>query len=166
MKVIKAISWILLLILVFIQFIHPTKNIHAGPQPNHITTVYPATTAVTDILQKACYDCHSNNTVYPWYAHIQPVAWWLNDHITEGKHELNFSEFMQYRVRKQYKKLDESIDLINKGEMPLSSYTLIHKNAILSKEEKQTLTNWMEDIRRQIAATNPPDSLIIPKKNT
>ncbi|MBO9730217.1 MAG: heme-binding domain-containing protein [Chitinophaga sp.] len=166
MKIIKRTGWILLVILVLIQFIHPAKNIQAGVQPNHITTAYPATAAVTDILQKACYDCHSNNTVYPWYANIQPVAWWLNHHVVEGKRELNFSEFMQYRIRKQYKKLDECIDEINEGEMPLSSYTLIHKNAVLSKEQKQTLINWLEGIRQQIAATNPPDSLIIPKKHT
>ena len=101
-----------------------------------ISKVYVVPDSVTQILKTSCYDCHSNNTVYPWYSKIQPVAWWLNDHIEEGKREINFSEFATYRIGRQYKKMDEIIKQVKEDEMPLSSYTLIHKNAILTQKSK------------------------------
>jgi hypothetical protein len=164
MKVLKPLLWILLAVLIIAQFFHPAKNLSASPSLHDITTAYPASAEVQDILKRACYDCHSNNTVYPWYSKIQPVAWWLNNHITEGKHDLNFNEFLQYRIARQYKKLAEAVDLVNKGEMPLSSYTIIHRNAKLNEDQKKLLTDWMEDIRTHIKDNNPPDSLVIQRK--
>lgn len=162
-KIIKNILLFLLVVLVIIQFIHPPKNI-ADPSTlmaNDISKVYVVPDSIHQILKTSCYDCHSNNTVYPWYSKIQPVAWWLNDHIEEGKKEINFSEFATYRIGRQYKKLDEIIKQVKEDEMPLSSYTLIHKNAILTQNQKLAISNWASAIRDTIKATNPADSLII-----
>jgi hypothetical protein len=117
---------------------------------------------VQTILSKACNDCHSNNTVYPWYNTIQPVAWWLNNHIKNGKRHLNFSEFGAYRISRQYKKLNDCEEELKEGEMPLSSYTWIHKNAVLNTQEKQKLTDWCESVRTTIRSKYPADSLIAP----
>ena len=111
------------------------------------------------ILSKACYDCHSNNTTYPWYASLQPVAWWLGDHIEHGKKELNFSEFGNYAPRKQYRKLEEVIEEVEADKMPLPSYTLIHRDARLKDNERQILINWARDQRQVMAGMYPPDSL-------
>ena len=92
-------------------------------------------------------------------ATVQPFAWWLNDHIVEGKRELNFSGFASYSMRRKYKKMEEVIDQVDEGEMPLSSYTVIHRDAILSKEQKLALTTWATAIRDSMKATFPADSL-------
>ena len=159
-KVLKRILIILLIIFVLIQFIRPEKNRSAGKSPNDISTLYPVPDSVESILKVACYDCHSNNTRYPWYAEIQPVAWWLNDHIVDGKKDLNFSEFAKYRIRKQYIKFEQIIKLVKDNNMPLASYTWIHKDAILTPGQKQAITGWSTSIRDSIKAHYPPDSLV------
>lgn len=138
----KKIFISLLLILVAIQFVQPKKNKTSAAQPNDIGIAYSTPDDVNVILRKACYDCHSNSTNYPWYASIQPIAWWLDHHIEEGKRELNFSEFAAYKTKRKIKKFNEIAGEVTDDEMPLSSYTWIHKDAILSKEEKNTLINW------------------------
>lgn len=114
---------------------------------------------VHQILKVACYDCHSNTTYYPWYWYLQPVAWFLNGHINNGKRHLNFSEFATYSIRRQYKRLSDINEEIKSGEMPLSSYTLIHRDAILNEEQKLAIKNWVINSRKEIEAQYPPDSL-------
>src|SRR5439155_17176288 len=123
---------VLFILLVAIQFIRPAKNLSNHLLASDITRVYNMPQNVSVIFKKACNDCHSNNTIYPWYAQIQPVGWWLNNHIEEGKRELNLSEFGTYNIARQYKKLDDIAEQVKKGEMPLSSYTLIHTNTRLT----------------------------------
>lgn len=164
MKIVKKILLVLLIILVFIQFIRPAKNQSTEVTANHIYNVYATNENVKTILDKACNDCHSNNTKYPWYANIQPVAWWLNDHIEDGKKHLNFSEYGAYNLRRQYHKMEEVIDEVKEGEMPLSSYTIVHTNAKLTAEEKATLTGWAQSIMDTMKAKYPIDSLVKKKK--
>lgn len=91
----------------------------------------------------SCYDCHSNNTVYPWYSKVQPAAWFLIDHIKEGKEELNFNEWSNYSVRRKKSKLRSIIKQIESGEMPMESYTLIHRDALLSENNKNAVIEFM-----------------------
>src|SRR5262245_34582135 len=100
----KKILLFLLFVFVVIQFIHPEKNKAAGVQSNYIGSVYTVPGDVKVILEKACNDCHSNNTVYPWYSHVQPVDWWLTAHINDGKKHLNLDEYTNKRLRYQYHK--------------------------------------------------------------
>jgi hypothetical protein len=132
-----------------IQLFRPQKNIHPGPQPNSIVT-FGVPQNVQSILAKACYDCHSNNTRYPWYNNLQPVAWLLNDHVVEGKQKLNFDEFATYSLKKQKKKLDETAELVKEDKMPLRSYLWIHKEAKLTAEEKAALSNWAQSLSDQL----------------
>lgn len=157
----KKIAYTLLAILVIIQFLRPTKNINAAATAtvNDISKIYAVPENVQSILKTSCYDCHSNNTYYPWYNNIQPVAWWLNHHVNEAKSELNFNEFAAYSIRRQYKKMEEVIEQVKEDEMPLSSYTLIHKDAKLSQEQKLALSNWADAIRKEMESKYPPDSL-------
>jgi hypothetical protein len=146
---IKKIVYALLALLVIIQLFRPTKNIATAEQTQSIDKVYIIPQNITGILKKACYDCHSNTTVYPWYINIQPVAWWMDDHIKEGKRKLNFSEFGAYTLKKQDHKLEEVTEQIV-DEMPLRSYRIAHSEARLTSEEKKALTDWANGLRKEI----------------
>jgi hypothetical protein len=163
MRILKRVLIALLVILVVIQFFKPEKNIAAGPFPNDISTVYAVPANVQTILNKACNDCHSNNTKYPWYNNIQPVAWWLHNHIKDGKRGLNFNEFASYRLGRQYRKMDQVIKEVKEDEMPLGSYTIIHTDAKLTNEEKTALVSWAKSIRDTMEVRYPKDSLVIKK---
>lgn len=160
MKIVKRILIVLLIIFVLIQFIRPAKNQSTVVSSNDISTKYPVPDSVQQILKVACNDCHSNNTRYPWYAQIQPVGWWLSNHIKDGKRGLNFSEFTTYRIKKQFHRLDDINEMVKKNEMPLSSYTIIHKDAILTEQQKLILSNWTEELKDSIRNHYPPDSLL------
>lgn len=140
----------LMVALVIIQFIRPERNVASAMSANDISTKYTVPDDVNKLLQKACNDCHSNNTVYPWYSNIQPVGWWLQNHVNEGKEELNFSEFATYKNKKAAHKLEEVVELVEEGEMPLESYTIVHKEAKLTNEEKATLVTWAKALHQQI----------------
>lgn len=160
---IKKILLALLVVFILIQFFRPKKNISEGVQANNIETKYAVPADVKNILHKACYDCHSNNTKYPWYNNIQPVTWWLEEHIKDGKKELNFDEFTNTSLRRQYHKLEEIEEQVKEGEMPLKSYTIIHKNAILTDAEKNAVYAWVASTKAAMEATYPADSLRRPQ---
>jgi triosephosphate isomerase len=146
---VKKIVYVLLTLLIVIQLFRPTKNIATAEQTQSIDKAYIVPQNVNGILKKACYDCHSNTTVYPWYVNIQPVAWWMDDHIKEGKRKLNFSEFGTYTLKKQDHKLEEVTEQIV-DEMPLKSYKIAHSEARLTPEEKKALTDWANTLRKEI----------------
>lgn len=155
---------VLLAALIAIQFFHPKRNKSEGPQPNYIGKVYAIPDDVQSIMAKACNDCHSNNTRYPWYSKIQPVHWWLNKHVVEGKKKINYDEYTNRPLRYQYHKLEETIEMVKEGEMPLNSYTWTHKDAKLTEEEKAKITGWAQSVMDTMKARYPIDSLIR-KKN-
>ncbi len=156
----KKILYLLLAALIVIQFIHPKKNKAEGPQPNYIGNAFTIPEDVKPILARACNDCHSNNTTYPWYARFQPVHWWLNNHIIDGKKHLNFDEYTNRSLRYQYHKMEETIEMVNEGEMPLDSYTWTHKDARLNDEEKKKIVDWANAIMDTMKAKYPIDSLV------
>lgn len=163
-KFLKRLLILIVVLLVLIQFYpRATKNISETASANDITTKYPVPDSVQAILKASCYDCHSNNTVYPWYSKLQPVSWWLNDHIVEGKKELNFSEFASYPLKRQYKKLKKINDEVKGGDMPLSSYTFIHRYAKLDDNQKSSIANWVNALQDTMKAHYPMDSLISKK---
>lgn len=127
------------------QLYQPARNLGYGQDITaNFTKVYNVPKNVKTILRTSCYDCHSNYTNYPWYSNIQPARFFMESHIKEGKEELNFSEYGNYSQRKQNSKLKAISKQIKLNEMPLASYTLIHKNAILSSSQKQEVMDWIE----------------------
>lgn len=163
-KIIRIILLILLAALILIQFVRPEKNISKGFEANDIATKYTVPDNVQNILKISCYDCHSNNTKYPWYWQIQPVTWFMNGHIKDAKRTLNFSTFASYNIRKQYKSFDNINKEVKNGGMPLGSYTLIHRDAILNDTQKLAIANWTEASRKEIESHYPPDSLTSSRK--
>jgi hypothetical protein len=140
----------LLVVLVIVQFIRPERNQAAGQETNHLAAVYPMPAEVTQVWKKACNDCHSNYSNYPWYTNIQPVGLWMGNHIDEGKEHFNISEFGNYSPKKQAHKMEEVAEMIEEGEMPLNSYTWMHQDAKLTKEEKEVLVTWAKSLQKQI----------------
>lgn len=137
------IAWGLLAAFVAIQAIRPKQNRDKGPQPADFVTRLSAPPEVARILHTSCYNCHSNNTDYPWYAAVQPAGWYLAHHIKEGKAELNFHQFTNYSARRQYSKLRGVRTSIEEGTMPLPSYTWLHPEAKLPTGEKAILLQWL-----------------------
>lgn len=148
MKRTFALGFIALLII--IQFIRPEENLGEAESSNDVTHYVNVPDQVMTTLQGSCYDCHSNHTNYPWYAKVNPVGWWLNHHIEEGKSELNFSDFAAYDVERMDHKLEEIAEEVEEGHMPLPSYTWIHRDAILSDEQISLITNWVNTERQKL----------------
>ncbi|NAS30321.1 cytochrome C [Flavobacteriaceae bacterium R38] len=146
-RTIKTTLIILLVVFVVMQFIRPEKNISDVVPATDLIVVTKPPKEVQDILKTSCYDCHSNNTNYPWYSNVAPISYWISDHIKHGKGNLNFSEWDTYSVKKKAHKLEELTEEVEKHEMPLESYLRIHKDAKLSNEQIETLTNWANNLR-------------------
>lgn len=139
----KKAGLTVLLIFGLLQFIpRPEKNSSSAEAKNSIEKLFPIPDSVLIILKTACYDCHSNNTRYPWYSKIQPVALFLNKHIVEGKKELNFDEFGSYLTRRRQSKFKAIASVVKDGDMPLTSYKLLHNGARLRDYEKKLIISW------------------------
>lgn len=162
-KALKIILLIIIIAFLAIQFIRPAKNSGEEIAINQITAKYEAPQEVQQLLKVSCYDCHSNTTRYPWYSNIQPVAWFLQDHIVEGKKELNFSSFMEYPVWRQYKKFKEIGKEVKEGEMPMTSYTILHPDADLTADQKLSIQNWAANSMKKMEVEYPAESLVKPK---
>ncbi len=162
-KMLKAISLVLVIALIVIQFIRPSKNAGEEIAVNQITAIHQVPDDVQQILKVSCNDCHSNTTHYPWYSKIQPVAWVLNNHIVEGKKELNFSIFATYPAYRRYKKFKEIGKEVKDGDMPIFSYALMHRDASLNSDQKLLLENWAAGAMKEMEAKYPADSLMKPK---
>ncbi|PIB38564.1 heme-binding domain-containing protein [Maribacter sp. 4G9] len=147
MKVVKKIALVLLVAFVGIQFIPTERNQSDSVPSTDFMLVNNVPENIQKKLQVSCYDCHSNNTQYPWYNKVQPVAWFLEDHIKEGKAELNFNEWDSYSSRRKNSKLKSIISQIEDDEMPLKSYTLIHRDARLSDNEKKIVLDWVSKLK-------------------
>jgi len=141
-KHLKRIIIVLVITFIGIQFIPRTYNLSDTISENDISNTFDIPKNIQLILETSCYDCHSNNTEYPWYNKIQPVSYIMEDHITEGKEELNFSEIGSYSKRRLKSKLKSIISQIDDEEMPMFSYTIIHRDALLSEEEKEQIKDW------------------------
>ena len=150
MKITKIIALILLIGFVGIQFVPTDLNQSDTVPKTDFLLVNNTQENISAILQESCYDCHSNNTEYPWYNKVQPVAWFLEDHINEGKEELNFNEWDAYSNRRKNSKLKSIISQVKDDEMPLASYTLIHKDAKLSNSEKTLIIDYMKNLKETL----------------
>lgn len=156
----KKITLGLVALLILIQFIPVEKN-ESNDTEFDITKSYNVPDNVSMILKGACNDCHTNLTRYPWYSNIQPVKYFLADHVNEGKRKLNLSSFTKLPLAVQNHKFEEVVEMVEEKEMPLPSYTYLglHPEAKLTDEERKILVDWAKDQMAILAATYPADSL-------
>lgn len=122
-----------------IKPVDPHKDFIAISQPNDGEMSF--------LLKTACYDCHSSQPTFPWYTNIAPVSWWIKHHINEGQHELNFSEWGNYSEKRKNHKLEECIEMIEEGEMPMASYTWMHQEAKLTDAQKLKLVEFFRALK-------------------
>lgn len=140
----KKIFWLALLgALLAIQLIRPDMTNPPVDRAQDFRQVMQTPAGVQSILEAACYDCHSNETKYPWYSQVAPVSWWVADHINEGREALNFSTFGALNAEDRAEALEESAEKVQEGEMPLDSYTWMHPEAKLSAGQRDLLIKWL-----------------------
>ncbi|HVU32873.1 MAG TPA: heme-binding domain-containing protein [Opitutaceae bacterium] len=148
----KRIIGVVILVVVVIQFFRPARNISSEPPgKDDVTVRFAPPPAVAQTLRTACYDCHSNNTRYPWYANVEPVGWWLANHIKDGKRHLNFSVIGSYSAKKQAHVFDAISDQVTEHDMPLQSYTWIHRDARLTTAQINALSDWSDAQHDKVA---------------
>jgi hypothetical protein len=133
----KRALFILLIFFIVIQFIRPNRTNIAVEKKMEIQVPLE----VTQIFQVACYDCHSNETKWPWYSQIAPFSWVIQNHITEGRKALNFSTWENYTDEEKKEHL-KNIYRTAYAAMPLPSYILGHKEADLTKEQRTAIRDW------------------------
>ncbi|UOE41788.1 heme-binding domain-containing protein [Chryseobacterium suipulveris] len=142
----KKILVILLVAFVLIQFFQIDKTNPAPTPQMDFLNIKKTPESTANLIRNGCYDCHSNETKYPWYSNVQPIAWFLKNHIDEGRQKLNFSTFATYEPKRQAHKLDEAVEMIEKGEMPMQSYILNHPEAKFTEAQKQELIKYFKFI--------------------
>ena len=144
-KLLKIAKWVLIVVaclLVIAQFKRPAKTNPVSDPSLAIEAHVQIDPNVAAILNRSCYDCHSNKTRWPWYSNVAPVSWFVIDHVNEGRDDLNFSEWGKYSKQDQKAQLGQLCELVTEGWMPLSSYTPLHPSAKLIEEDKKLLCNW------------------------
>lgn len=156
MKLGKKIAWGLLMVFIGMQFVRPEKN-QGPPEIEQFLVETNPPQSVQDILKTACMDCHSNETSYPWYNQVAPVSYWIADHVKHGKGHLNFSVWETYEPKRKDHKLEEIIETVESGEMPLSEYTWTHQGARLTSEERQAVIDWAKKTRLLYALGTQPE---------
>lgn len=150
----KKVLVILLVAFIIIQFF-PIDKTNPAPTPGmDFLKIKKTPDHIAKVIRTSCYDCHSNETKYPWYSNISPASWFLKNHINEGRKHLNFSTFAVYKPKRQLHKLEECMDLLEKKEMPLESYYLGHQDAKLTDDQRTELIQYFrrlkEDTERAI----------------
>ena len=147
MKLAKKLVILALVILAAMQLYRPQKNTAEGDYVAAFEAETQPSEEVKAILKTSCYDCHSANTEYPWYNNVAPISYWLEQHIQEGKEHLDFSAWETYSNKKKDHKLEELIEEVREGEMPLSEYTWTHREARLTEQQVNLLLEWAEKAR-------------------
>lgn len=147
--------WVIILLvlvaaIIAIQFFQPEKNKVKAATTDEIFFQVNCDPLVKKDIVNACFDCHSNNTHYPFYSKFAPVSWMMARHIREGKEHLNFSDWGKYEKKEQLKLLGEICDVVTDGSMPLKSYTFMHSSAILNDKDVENICKWTEEASEEI----------------
>lgn len=149
-KVFKYLVVFFLLVLITIQFMPADLPENKSDISIDIVQTEKAPNEVKLILSKACYDCHSNQTVYPWYSKVAPVSWLIARDTRLGRDELNFSEWGELSKRKKVKILNNIVEEVEDKKMPLKIYTVVHRDAVLTQHEIEILSTWIKSLTDQI----------------
>lgn len=150
----KKTLLILAFIFIFIQFFQIDKTNPPVNEGMDFLRIKDTPEPIAKIIRNSCYDCHSNESKYPFYSNIQPFAWLLKNHIDEGRQELNFSVFATYEKKRQAHKLEESAEMVERKEMPLESYQIAHPEAKLTDEQRKELAQYFRKIQKEIENAN------------
>ena len=149
----RVLKWIgigLAVALVVIQAVRPAKTNPPVDETKSMQANTRMSPEVSAILERACSDCHSSKTTWPWYSQVAPVSWYIVSDVNSGRKELSLSDWGTYEAKKKARKLQEICEQVEKGEMPMESYVLIHPAAKLSESDKQLLCEWAKQERERV----------------
>ena len=149
----KTLKWIgISLVVLFIvsQAIRPAKTNPAVDETQTMQANTDMSPEVATILERACSNCHSSNTTWPWYSQVAPVSWFIVSDVNGARRKLSLSDWGTYKPEKKASKLQEICEQVEKGEMPLKSYVLVHPSATLSESDKQLLCDWARQERERM----------------
>ncbi|HJZ81031.1 MAG TPA: heme-binding domain-containing protein [Pyrinomonadaceae bacterium] len=152
--VLRILKWLaigLIVVFVGIQFMRPARSNPPVDESQAINSRTQITPEVAAIFERSCQDCHSNKTDWPWYTQVAPVSWWIANHVDQGRHDLNLSEWGKLPPDRQDRKLRQICDEVQDGQMPLSSYLPMHPKARLSEQDKRTLCDWTDNERERLS---------------
>jgi hypothetical protein len=149
-KSIKVLIWILVAGLIVIQFVPLNRENPASEQKMDLLNYTQAPEQVSTLLTNSCYDCHSNQTKWPWYSRIAPVSFVVVNHVNEGRDHLNFSDWGNFDPEDQFAILKHMRKAIEKGGMPLKGYVKLHDEANLSDEDKALIYDWIDNLKEEI----------------
>ena len=128
------------------QLIRPARTNPPTDPARTLGARLPVTPAASAVMKRACRDCHSNDTRWPWYSKVAPVSWLVFDHVKSGRRHFNYSEWAGYAPDKTRKLLHDICEEVQDGSMPVGSYTLVHQDARLSDADVQALCSWTKSI--------------------
>jgi hypothetical protein len=133
-------------LVVGIQLIRPARTNPPVNQSHTLEAVVFVPPQIESILQRGCYDCHSNRTRWPWYSNVAPVSWFVIDHVDSGRRHVNFSEWLRRDIKNPAEYTRERFQAICRQvqthDMPLTSYLLLHRTATLSQDDIETICQW------------------------
>ncbi|SEC80736.1 Haem-binding domain-containing protein [Tenacibaculum sp. MAR_2009_124] len=147
MSILKKVGVVALGGVLIAQFFQPEQNLGEYESVKVFLAETKTSAEVETILKKACFDCHSAKTNYPWYGKITPINYWMAHHVEEGREHLDFSNWSNYSLKKKEHKMDEVHEEVEEKHMPLKSYTITHGDAKLTEEEIKTLVNWGKTVQ-------------------
>jgi hypothetical protein len=139
-RILVIVAIVIAVAFVVIQFV-PVERTNPP-----VTSPLQAPAPVAAILRRSCYDCHSNETRWPWYAHVAPMSWLVADDVADGRKHLNFSTWGEYAAAKRMSKSGEIVEQVENGYMPLGKYLWIHRDAKLTAEDVNTLRAWADEV--------------------
>lgn len=145
-KTVKIILGIVIAILIIMQFFQPNFNVQKSASADNLFQQRNVPNDVQTVLKKACFDCHSNQTERPWYSYVAPVSYFIASDVKEARSHMNFSEWSKYSTVEAHDKANHICKMVKEGNMPLKSYTLMHKEARLSEQQVKLLCNWVDSL--------------------
>jgi hypothetical protein len=148
----KRIGLLFVLVFCGIQFIRPQRTNPPVVPARTIEAYTSIPPGVHATLRRACMDCHSNESRWPWYSNIAPVSWFLVDHVNQARSHVNFSEWDLRMNRRSGPRYDQLCEEVQSGAMPLTSYLLLHHDARLSKNDVDSLCSWTQSLQKSSAA--------------
>lgn len=146
----KVIRWTglgLLVVFAVMQFIRSDRSNPPVDPSKTLYAVLPVPDDVRQVLERSCFDCHSNETRWPWYSSLAPAMWVVAHDVEEGREHLNFSEFATYKSLRAIAKLDMICEQMINKNMPMPAYVVLHPGAEVSSREIDLVCDWVETVR-------------------
>jgi len=148
MKFLRILFILLVATFIVLQFFGIERGNPEFDQKADFISIEKPPAEVEKMIKAACYDCHSNETIWPWYSYIAPASWIIEEHVIDGRDNLNLNDWGDYELEDRAYIIEEMIEEIEDGEMPLPGYDILHPDAKLTDDQKEALYKWLRSIQK------------------